>query len=70
MTAEAVIGGHRGTGFAGPLVASPWGAEGRGSKPACAGLDGSEEPAPLALAPGGRRPTQGGNVISTPACSG
>jgi len=30
---------RRGTGFARPQAWSPWGAEGRGSKPACAGLD-------------------------------
>jgi hypothetical protein len=44
--------GHRGTGFAGPQVAPPLGAEDRGSKPAGAGLDGSEERPRLAVAPG------------------
>jgi hypothetical protein len=43
---------HRGTGFAGPQVAPPWGAEDRGSKPAGAGLDGSEEHPRLAVATG------------------
>ncbi len=43
---------RRGTGFAGPLALSPWGAEGRGSNPACAGLDVPEELQPLAATPG------------------
>jgi len=32
----------RGTGFAGPQAQRPRGAEARGSKPACAGLDGRQ----------------------------
>ena len=34
------FGKHRGTGFAGPPLLPPARAEARGSKPACAGLDG------------------------------
>jgi hypothetical protein len=40
-------------------VAPLEGAESRGSKPARAGLDGSEEPQALAAAPSGQRPILG-----------
>jgi len=41
---------NRRTGSARPLASSPWGLRGSGSKPACAGLDCTKEPPPLAAA--------------------